>query len=422
MENLILGAGLAGLGAAYASEFQYPIFEAEAFPGGLCSGFEIQGFRFDRGVHLSFTNSGVVRGVFDQIPYNSYHPYPRNWYYDRWIKHPVQNNLFPLPVEKKIRAVEAFLERPYQSESTNFKDWSISRYGTYISEEFSFLYNQKYWCEDLEKLGVSWVGNRIYQPSLHEVLAGSYTDKTANTYYAKEMRYPKEGGYCAFLTQMIRQGKIHLGKRTVRIDSENRIIYFGDGTSEQYRTAFCSIPLPEIIDLLDDVPTEVRKSAQKLNHTGMVLVSVGLKKEKILDDIWFYIYDPQNAPQGCSSMQFEIYFNGHDEPPGAEISIENTKFALKRLAEYDTLQIDPERDILFMDYRVQKYGNVLMYPENDRHSGAVKEYLKSIGIIPIGRFGEWEYLWSDQAFLSGYNGVRRLNEQERGENQCVIGL
>lgn len=31
----------------------------------------------------------------------------------------------------------------------------------------------------------------------------------------------------------------------------------------------------------------------------------------------------------------------------------------------------------------------------------VRDYLASVGIETIGRFGEWDYLWSDQSLLSG---------------------
>lgn len=46
--------------------------------------------------------------------------------------------------------------------------------------------------KDLEKI---WVGNRVYQPSMKEILEGMNTSETPIAYYAKEMRYPKVGGF-----------------------------------------------------------------------------------------------------------------------------------------------------------------------------------------------------------------------------------
>ena len=56
-----------------------------------------------------------------------------------------------------------------------------------------------------------------------------------------------------------------------------------------------------------------------------------------------------------------------------------------------------KEDILFADYRILPYENIKkidrLVPDN--------------GITPIGRFGEWKYLWSDQAFLSGYHAAQK---------------
>ena len=36
-----------------------------------------------------------------------------------------------------------------------------------------------------------------------------------------------------------------------------------------------------------------------------------------------------------------------------------------------------------------------------RLSETVRDYLFSLGIETIGRFGKWGYLWSDQSLMSG---------------------
>lgn len=419
-DQIILGAGIAGLGASYASGFQFPVYEQEAYAGGLCSSFETAGFRFDRAVHMSFTTSELVRQVLDQTPYHCHYPYPRNWYYDRWIKHPVQNNLYALPVEKRVQAVKSFVERPVQTVPENFAEWNIVQLGQYISEEFSFPYNQKYWSEDLSKLGISWIRNRIYQPELEEVLTGSYTGDTKNTYYAKEMRYPQCGGYEAFLNPLIQKSKIHYGKKATEIDGNRHRISFSDGTELTYGSALSSIPLTEMVRIIKGAPDTVMQAAGRLGYTGIVLVSVGFLRKMGLKDIWFYIYDkdilaarvyspsnksPDNVPPGCSSLQFEIYFKGNSIPL-QEVCIQNTRMALERLKANGAISLNIEKDIAFLDYRVQKYGNVILYPSSHEDAAIIRSYLNQIGIVPIGRFGEWDYLWSDQAFLSGYFGVK----------------
>lgn len=67
-------------------------------------------------------------------------------------------------------------------------------------------------------------------------------------------------------------------------------------------------------------------------------------------------------------------------------------------------------DVLFTDYRVMPYGNVTLMKSTEQDLPKITEWVKNQGITPIGRFGEWKYLWSDQAFLSGYDAVN--NERE----------
>lgn len=100
-ENIIIGAGFAGLGAAYAlsnGKKNYVILESRDTFGGLCSNFEIDGFRFDRFVHLSFSNNEAVNEIFrlGSPKVLRHTPNPSNIYKGKWIKHPAQNNLYML--------------------------------------------------------------------------------------------------------------------------------------------------------------------------------------------------------------------------------------------------------------------------------------------------------------------------------------
>lgn len=76
---------------------------------------------------------------------------------------------------------------------------------------------------------------------------------------------------------------------------------------------------------------------------------------------------------------------------------------VQRLINIQSLRIIKEDDILFTDIHFERYANVIFYHNIYESRQIVREYLKSIGIETIGRFGEWDYLWSDQSLLSGIN-------------------
>ena len=44
-------------------------------------------------------------------------------------------------------------------------------------------------------------------------------------------------------------------------------------------------------------------------------------------------------------------------------------------------------------------------------SQTVHGYLDDLGIGYCGRYGEWGYLWSDEAFLSGENAAQKTLER-----------
>lgn len=417
--NVILGAGIAGLGAYYADP-SMDIFEKDDQPCGLCGGFMVDNFRFDNAIHLSFTDNQFVKDIFDKTELITHKPNPRSWYHGYWLKHPVQNNIFPFSPEEKASIVESFVNRPIYKGLNDFETWLRSQYGDYMYEKLFRPYNEKYWCSELSELSTDWLGNRFSLPALKDVLFGSYTDQTPNAYYAKEMRYPiNGGGYQEFLSPIVKKainrGKLHLNKRVCRIEPKLRKVLFEDGYSVEYEKIYSSIPLPEIIRMIDHVPDRIKEKMEQLSFTGVVLISIGFDKPLFGDHLWFYIYDedvyasrayvasnksPQNAPEGRSSIQFEVYYSDKHSVPEKEKVISNCLMSLRRMG----LEVD--NHVLFTDYRILSYGNIIFKKNTYKLKAEIREWLDALGIVTIGRFGEWEYLWSDQAFLSGYSAVK----------------
>ncbi len=417
--RVVLGAGIAGLGAFYGDN-EVDIYEASGKPGGLCSSFQIGDFCFDQAVHLSFSKNPTVRELFDRTSQYVHVSSPYSWFCGKWFRHPAQNNLFPLLPEEKTEAIKGFIQKKGCEKSENFAQWLSDGYGEFLYKKLFQPYNQKYWCTDLEKIGVEWISNRIYQPTLDEVLMGTYTDKIPNTYYATKMYYPIGGGYYKYLKKLseeaIFKGKLHLHKEAVKIDIAAKTVCFSDGSEVVYDKLYSSIPLPEMLQIIEETPQKVREKAELLEFTGVALVSMGLGACKT-EKLWFYVYDADimaaraympsvkscgNVPEGHYSIQFEIYFNGkHSHAPEEHVAVQNCIYALEKMG------IACADDILFTDYRVIPYGNVICLKQTEKDLPEIADWLKSIGITPIGRFGRWEYLWSDQAFLSGYEAVSK---------------
>lgn len=424
----ILGGGVAGLGAAYRlneKEIEATVFEQRSRWGGLLDNFTINEFLFDYCVHFSFTKTDYVNQLFQQsTDFYRHKPESINFYNDVWLRHPAQNNLFPLPVEEKIKIIKSFIERTEnfdQNQIKNYDEWLRIQYGNYFAENFPGRYTRKYWTVEANDLETKWVGKRMYRPNVDEVLRGAMSTETPNTYYTKEMRYPKQGGYKSFIRLMAQNLDIRTNKKAVGIDTAKQRITFSDGTTEHYEQLISTLPLPEIVKLLADVPAKIRDAAQQLLHTSVELISVGFSRPDVPPALWFYIYDedilparayspsrkaPANVPDGKSSLQFELY---HSNLRPLQLTSDDLKEHIVTVGK--RLNLFLPADIELIDVRRVPYGNVVFEHNIYRHREMVRNFLNDKNILTAGRFGEWDYLWSDQSLMSGKHAADTIIAQ-----------
>lgn len=416
--TIILGAGISGLGAAYSlrQKGETPVvLEKDKTYGGLCGCFTIDGFTFDRFVHLSFAKDERVLNIFNTSAKRiiTHIPNPYNIYNRKWIKHPAQNNLYSLSAEEKSLIINDFLCRPKNVETDkiqNYEQWLRIQFGNYFAEHFPMKYTKKYWMCEAKELETSWVGQRIYQPSVEEVIEGSQNAVTPVTYYAKEMRYPETGGYRQFFSLLAEGTDIRYGKEVTNIDTIQKTVKTSDNTTYHFTRLISTLPLNLYPSLMPGMPEEIKAAARMLKATSGYHVSIALKTKDIPPYLWWYIYDedilaarvyspslksPKNAPEGCSSLQMEVYC--------AKDAFTEHEIKERTVGKLIEMGIVKEEDILFTHIGFEAYANVIFDKNIYVCREKVRKYLISQGIEPIGRFGEWGYLWSDQSLLSGLN-------------------
>lgn len=422
MGTIILGSGIAGISAGYHLEKSgesVVIYEKDNDWGGLCGNFTINGFRFDRFVHFTFAPDEYIKNLFEESSPTFAHPsVSSNYYKGYWLKHPAQNNLAPLSTDEKVEIIKGFINRKNKpfDELENYEEWLRVQYGDYFAENFPFKYTRKYWGVEAKELETKWVGNRMHSPDLDEVLRGAFETQNKTFYYTSHMKYPKKGGFRSILNKCREGLDIRFNKEVVKIDTEAKIVRFMDGSDAKYSRLISSLPLPEIVKMLSNVPEKVKTAAKNLMNTCGYMVSLGFKRPDVAKHLWFYIYDedilssrvyspslksPDNVPEGCSSLQAEIFFSNKAEIPDAETVLNNTVEKLSQMG------IFKEDEIVVKDIRFEKYANIIFDKNIYKNRQIVLDYLNSIGIESIGRFGKWEYQWTHQAFADGMNCKRK---------------
>jgi protoporphyrinogen oxidase len=420
---IILGAGIAGLAAAHAARengLDATVYEGRDRAGGLLDNIQIDGFVFDTAVHLSFATEPEVRAVFDKVPYFTHVPKSLNWDDRYWLKHPAQTNMSPLPTDQKVQLIAGLVEAP-SGDIANYRDWLIQQYGRPIAERWPLVYTKKYWTVPAEALGTDWVGQRMRKADLKEILHGAFSDNTPNQYYVKEMRYPEHGGYRSFIESLIVEARIHYGKAVVGIDADARIASFADGSQVRFGQLISTIPLPNLIASMSSVPDDIRAAAQSLYATEIDLISVGFNRPNVSPALWFYIYDedilasrayspdwksPNNVPAGCSALQFEVYWS-RERPRDRSIEDikENTVYAIEKMG------LASREEVRFVYHNHVPYANVVFDIGMEERRDKVLKWVEARGIVTAGRFGEWQYLWSNQSFMSGVRAVDRIRSK-----------
>lgn len=419
----ILGGGISGISAGYhltLNGIENAVFEKRPTWGGLCDNFTIgDGFRFDYFIHLSFSKDEYVQALFaESAKFLTHKPISTNYYKGYWLKHPAQNNLAPLSSEEKTKIILDFVNRPIIDIPINYKEWLVVQFGEYFTQHFPGTYTRKYWTLSAEKMTTDWLGNRFSLPPLEKLLQGTFEEQEENFYYANEMRYPKSGGYKSFLKGMASETNIHTNKNAVLIDINTKRIDFTDNSFIHYENLISSLPLPELVKRIKDVPKYILEASEKLLCTSGQLVSLGFNRPDIPKDIWFYIYDedilpsrayspsiksPDNVPEGKSSLQFETFFSRYSPQKLSGGSL------IEHVAEKgEKMKLWMANDIEVSDYREVKYANVVFDFERKKNVAIIHEYLNNEGILFSGRFGEWDYLWSDQSLISGKKIVTKL--------------
>jgi protoporphyrinogen oxidase len=422
----ILGGGMAGFGAAHALHergIRPRLYEQRARPGGLTSSFVERGFVFDEGVHISFPKNERIKQLFATSAgrYESGNVYCNNYWRGHWIKHPAQVNLHGLPAPLVVDCIRDFVAASQQPHPpvAHYADWLRAAFGETFAREFPMVYTRKYHTTDAANMSTDWLGPRLYRPSLEEVLRGALEHEPLDVFYVNEFRYPSDGGFEGFIRGFYERADVHCDHRVVGIDMQARRLRFAHGGHATFARLISSLPLPELVPLIDGVPERIRAAAARLACTQVVVVNLGIGRVLDVKAQWSYFYDedvpfarisyrrnlaPAAVPDGCDGIQAEIYFSDKYRPLQGQPDdwIAPTIDSLVRCGV-----LRGRDDVVHASTLFIPYGNIIFDLERAEAVRTVHDWLRVQGIQVCGRFGLWGYIWTDQAFLSGEKAAAR---------------
>jgi protoporphyrinogen oxidase len=423
----ILGSGISALGASQqlaAEQAEVVLYDQNARYGGHTMSLTYpEGFTFDMGPHVSFTSDTRIQqlladnvdGEFETRKYRF-----SNYWQGHWLGHPAQTNLHGLPPELITQVICDFVEQgAHNVDIKNYEDWLLVAYGRTFAEKFPGQYTYKYHTTHARNLTTDWMGPRMYRPKLDEMLRGALTSQTPNVHYIQGFRYPKRGGFGAYLDKWARAAKIELQHKVTAIDAKARQVSFANGRAVGYDALISSIPLTDLVPMLAGVPDDVRAAARQLACSACVLINLGIGRDDFANTHVSYFYDldlvfPRtsyphlmsdgNAPPGCGSIQVEVYFSPKYRPFTGQPA-DYIEPAIADLIRCGVIRADDR--ILLKDAVFVPYANIIFDHDRKAALATVHGYLDELRIRHCGRFGDWGYLWTDDSIKSGEAAAQR---------------
>ncbi len=436
---VIIGAGPTGLGAAHKlSKLEYRdwrIFEKNDYIGGLSASFQDkQGFTWDVGGHILFSNNNLFNRIVDDLMGNEMLSFKREswiWLKDSFIKYPFQNNFHMHPdKEFVIECMLGLIETLNNTGSyKNFEEWIHHFFGEGIARHFMVPYNKKVWACPLNTMDYSWIAERISVIDIKRIMKNIVTLKEDSDWGPNNtFRYPLHGGTGGLFNRFLpsTQGHLSLNKDVMRINTKDREIVFQDGERVTYDELISTMPLNELVHKLDTKPEHIEKSLTHFTWSGGYMVGIGINKPCPSRKNWIYFpqddspfyrvtylsnYSPNMTPEGdYFSFLAETSFSEFKKVP-RETIIEST---IKGLINSKLLKEEDRKSIVSTHVIEIPYSYPIPFSGRDRVLADVQAFLSGQGIYSRGRFGGWKYEVGnmDHSVMQGIEVVARILENQ----------
>jgi protoporphyrinogen oxidase len=439
IENVVLGAGPAGLTSAYVLALrQRPgaVFEAGDTVGGIAKTVEFNGYRFDLGGHRFFTKFGPIERLWEDMLGDEMLTRPRlsRIYWDgKYLSYPLKAGDVTSGLglrESTLCAMSYFAQkmRPNGHEPETFEEWVTKEFGRRLYRTFFKEYTEKVWGIPGSEVQSQWAAQRIKNFSFWlAVLAMLKVRRKHVTTLIEEFRYPRLGPgqmWEAFRDRVEASGiPVHMRQRAEVICRSGshvesvRIRTNGLCTEFPVDAVYSSIPLSELVLILDPPPEEeVLAAARRLRYRNLCLVALMTDEQEPFPDNWIYLQDPgvkagrvQNfgawskdmVPAGKTCLGVE-YFCFEDDDFWRLPEEEAVELAKRELATIGLL--DPSRVIDGVKVHVPN-----AYPMYD--SG----YEDALAVLRdyVERF--------DNLRTFGRNGLHRYNNQDHSMWTAILG-
>ena len=443
---VILGAGMAGLAAAYAlchdAHRNMLVLEQDDHIGGASRTVEFKGFRFDLGGHRFYTKKRQVQEFVTNLlgeDLLTVSRISRIHFNGRFVNYPLQplNALLSLGAFGSSRALADYLwaklrrllKGPGREE--NFQQWAVDRFGRYLYEVYFRVYTEKLWGLRCEEISADFAEQRIKNLSFREAVKEAVLGKSNSTSLVREFLYPRYGfGQIArsMADGLAGSGEVLTGHKVEELhhdDAVVRAVFARDGSGARREfscsSVISSIPVSDAVRaMVPPAPERVQRAAASLAYRDLVILFLVVNRPQVSPDHWIYapsreigfarLHEPKNwsagmAPLDRTGLVLEYFCQEGDarwRQPAEEIAAEAARNLEKlglierhEVVDFTTVHLPKAYPVYKVGYR-QGLDPVLDYLGSFRNMQS------------IGRNGCFVYTGSDHYIDMGLKAAENL--------------
>jgi protoporphyrinogen oxidase len=416
---LIIGAGLAGLSAAWHlrdSGKKVRIVESADRVGGLTATDIHDGFRFDHTGHLlHLRDEAIKKWVVEDLfrgDILSLARESRVWSSGVYTRYPFQANTFGLPKKVADECISGYLkvlENPPKKKIKSAEDFIYHHFGTGFAKYFMIPYNQKIWGVHPRAMSAAWGERFVPVPKKEDVMAGMLPDSKRELGYNTNFLYPRlgMGELSEKMYQVLRAThEVEFHKKLVSLDIKNKVAAFADGEQIAYHHLVSTMPLKELLKADKKIPASIKKKSAQLKHKSLYYLNIALNIETPAKFQWCYVpsskipfyrvgvysnLSKDLVPSGCSSLYVELSERKFAPKVIARVIPELIKMGL----------FTSKKDIRFIDPHFVPYAYVIYDKNYYTAVPVLHAFLEKNDIHSVGRYGAWHYSSMEDAIKMG---------------------
>ena len=423
-DTVILGAGLSGLSFAHFSGKECLLLEKEATPGGLCKSFGSP--KHDIGPHIFFSKDKKALEFLKSL--TSMQKIRRAnfiYYKDRLVRYPFENDLYSLPKKDREYCLKKFLNNSSHKrfKPKNMHQWFLKTFGEGITESYLEPYNSKLWKCHPSEMNTQMV-ERIPNPPEQHIIdsaKGKFHEGYTHQLY---FWYPKSGGANAIINGLIKKtpnAKIVTNADVLSVTRLSSgvftITYDTGGGYEQVRCRrlVSTIPLNLLIHMLEPFAApKISNLVKELDYVSLYVTVLKVPNHDCFNALAVTFPDPNLSFHRITKLNFL----------GESYSTPNTTYLMVETSQKKNIRQKQPKEIT--DNTIKQLKDNKLIPASCDVTGSTKffkfaypiynlehktcvpsilKWIKSLGILTLGRFGTWEYLNTDAIVTQAKNAV-----------------